>query len=233
MKHFANFIIASFLFLLGTVVYAQSAPQKDYVPRDYSLVPPTPGVAQFLDFQQYQVDNFRGIPQISFPIYVIKSGALSVPITLSYHGGGIRTTQVCGNAGMGWTLSLGAEIGHTICGAPDYANHPSLGEDKIHGLFFLNRSEKNFRDSLINNVNVARDPNNPDNYPKWQGLDGKRYYYGLTDVANDTYNLYGLGLSAVFAYFEKEKIVTSSESPLIIKQCALKKKQRHLRRIWF
>lgn len=51
MKHFANFIIASFLFLLGTVVYAQSAPQKDYVPRDYSLVPPTPGVAQFLDFQ--------------------------------------------------------------------------------------------------------------------------------------------------------------------------------------
>ena len=192
---------------------AQSGVEKDYVPRDYSIVPTTPGVAQFLDFQNFQVDNFRGIPQISFPIYVLKAGSITVPITLSYHGGGIRTMQACGNAGMGWTVSLGAEIGHTVNGAPDYAYG---GPNKIHGLYRLNNEETIFREKLINKQ-YSGNPNDYTNYQTWQGEYGQRYYQGLTDLANDTYNLYGLGLSAVFAYPDsKNKIVQSSESPIQI-----------------
>ncbi len=194
------------------VMYGQSATEKDYVPRDYSIVPTTPGVAQFLDFQNFQVDNFRGIPQISFPIYVLKAGSISVPITLSYHGGGIRTMQACGNAGMGWTLSLGAEIGHTVNGAPDHAYG---GKDKIHGLYRLNSAENTFREKLINKQ-YSGNPNDYTNYQTWQGEYGQRYYEGLTDLANDTYNLYGLGLSAVFAYPDSKNIVNSSESPILI-----------------
>lgn len=190
----------------------------DYGPRDYSIVPTTPGVAQFLDFQTYTVDNFRGIPQISFPIYTLKSGAITVPITLSYHGGGIRTVQACGNAGMGWTLSLGAEIGHTVNGAPDDAYKSAAGGDKIHGLYKLNATERSFRIKLVNKaLQKSEATNDPTRYEQWQGEEGQRYYHGLSDLANDTYNLYGLGLSAVFAYNDSREIVKSSDNPIIIR----------------
>ncbi len=191
---------------------------KTYAPRDYSLVPPAPTVASFLDFQEYPVDYFHGIPNISFPIYTLKVGAIEVPIVLSYHGGGIRTTQKCGNAGLGWTVSFGAEIGHNVCGAPDDANCKSNGKDKIHGLSHLDNTEKSFRKKLISKIGDY-DPTNADKFAEersWQVTEGDRYYQGLTDVANDTYSLYGLGLSAVFAYDDSKKIVISSEQPVSI-----------------
>lgn len=192
--------------------------ENNYAPRDYSLVPPSPTVASFLDFQDYPVDYFHGIPNISFPIYSLKVGAIEVPIVLSYHGGGIRTTQKCGNAGLGWTVSFGAEIGHNVCGAPDDANHPSVGEDKIHGLFHLNSVEKSFRSKLIAKKDeyYYDDSKVFEERHSWQAIEGDRYYRGLTDVANDTYSLYGLGLSAVFAYNDNKKIVISSEQPISI-----------------
>ena len=183
-----------------------------YTPRDYSLVPPSPTVASFLDFQDYPVDYFHGIPNISFPIYSLKVGAIEVPIVLSYHGGGIRTTQKCGNAGLGWTVSFGAEIGHNICGAPDDANN------KIHGLFHLNSIEKSFRNKLIAKI-ADYNPTDAHSFAEerlWQVTEGDRYYQGLTDVANDTYSLYGLGLSATFVYDDNKKMIVSSEQPISI-----------------
>lgn len=207
-------LLATMYIVVTQAVYAD---EPNYWPRDYSIVPTTPGVAQFLNFQSFKVDNFRGIPQIIFPIYEIKAGAITVPIVLSYHGGGIRTTQACGNAGMGWTLSFGAEIGHTVNGAPDDAYKPAAGQDKIHGLYRLNDIERSFRTKLINKAYTeGPDINDPSLYEQWQGEEGQRYYNGLTDLANDTYNLYGLGLSAVFAYDDTRHIIKSAERPIII-----------------
>lgn len=192
--------------------------ENNYAPRDYSLVPPSPTVVSFLDFQDYPVDYFHGIPNISFPIYSLKVGAIEVPIVLSYHGGGIRTTQKCGNAGLGWAVSFGAEIGHNVCGAPDDAVRGGHGEDRIHGLFHLNSVEKSFRNKLMEKQDgyVYDSAGVYEKLHSWQATEGDRYYRGLTDVANDTYSLYGLGLSAVFAYNDNKKIVISSEQPISI-----------------
>ncbi len=186
----------------------------DYTQKDFSIIQPAPSVRHFFDFKEYEVDNFRGIPSITLPIYTINCGAIEVPIVLSYHGGGIRVNQQSGNAGLGWTVSYGANIAHNVVGAPDDANK-SL---KIHGLYHLNDDEKTFRTNLMEKT-ADYDPTDAINveskYP-WQATSGKRYYQGLTDVANDTYMLYGLGFSADFSFTPEKEIVISSPTPVEI-----------------
>lgn len=186
----------------------------NYAPRDYSIVPPAPQVAAFFEAKDYPVDYFRGVPQIEFPLYVIKSGQIEMPVTLMYHGGGIRVDQNTGNAGLGWSVSCGAVISHTVYGAPDDAN------DRIHGLWHLNSDEKEFRKQLISKM-ADYDPTNGDEYRQkrsWQAILGSRYYQGLTDVANDLYSLYGCGLSATFAVTENRQIAVSADQPIKIEQ---------------
>ena len=184
---------------------------------DYSIVPPSPNVAAFMDLQDYPVDYFRGIPKINFPLYALRIGQIELPITLSYNGGGIRAEQNVGNAGLGWTISCGATIAHTVYGMPDDANRI------IHGMNYLDSNEQLFRDKLIEKV-WDFDPTDGYEYKTkryWQATLGSRYYEGKTDVANDLYNLYGLGLSASFTILpntslSKREIIMSSENPLKI-----------------
>lgn len=92
---------------------AQAVEEK-YTPHDYSILPPAPTVSSFLDFKDFPVDYFHGVPQISYTLYNIQCGGVNVPLNLVYHSGGIRTVQKCGNAGLGWTLTYGAFIVHAF-----------------------------------------------------------------------------------------------------------------------
>lgn len=181
---------------------------ENYAPRDYSLVPPTPNVAQFLELKNFDVNN-RGVPNISYTLYEIKAGAITVPIVLTYQGGGIKVNQQCGNAGMGWIVSCGAEIGHTLHGAPDDVKRTTLNGNQLLGLWHLEAKDKEFRNHLISKDTIFPSID----YDNFLGqnpglLDGAiRYQKGLSDFANDIYTIYGLGLSGVFAYDENRRIL--------------------------
>ncbi len=201
-----------FLMTFVFIMFSMGTRATDYAPRDYSIVPPAPQVAALMDYKEYPVNYFRGVPQINFPIYVLKVGQIEVPITLSYHGGGIRVEQKIGNAGLGWSVNCGATISHTVYGAPDAAN------TRLHGLWHLNADETEFRNRLITKI-ADYDPTNADEYRlkrSWQATLGSRYYEGLTDLANDLYSIYGQGLSANFAMLPNNKFVITSENPLKI-----------------
>lgn len=192
---------------------AEDEDKKVYTPRDYSIVPPAPTVAQFFKFKDYQIDYFHGVPEISFPLYTIKYGNIEVPVTLSYHGGGIRVDHKHGNAGLGWTVSYGAQIAHTVVGAPD-----DMLRNTMHGLLHLDNDEKQFRQKLIEKLAVY-DPTDGAAFKEnraWEATLGQRYYNGMTDVANDRFSLYGLSLSASFAFDLNGTITVSSERPVEI-----------------
>ncbi len=185
-------------------------------PRDYSIVPPAPEVASLMDFKDYPVDYFHGVPTISFPIYTLKSGSIEIPITLAYHGGGVRADQSVGNAGLSWSVICGATISHTVYGAPDDANR----SNGVHGLYHLNSDEALFRQKLIEKV-ADYDPFSGTHYEKelsWISNLGMRYYYGRTDVANDLYNLSGYNMSATFVRSKNGGVTMSSDSPIKISQ---------------
>jgi hypothetical protein len=79
----------------------------------------SPNVAALGKFGDTPVSYHTGVPEISIPIFTVQEGALSVPITLSYHSSGVRVDDVSSWVGLGWNLSAGGSISRTIHGGPD------------------------------------------------------------------------------------------------------------------
>ena len=108
----APFLITSFLglFVTNLTIAQVKAPQ---------ITPLSPNAAALWKYAELPVNLYTGIPSISIPIYEIKSGGLTVPISLSYHAGGIRYEEQASWVGLGWTLNHGGAINRNVKGVAD------------------------------------------------------------------------------------------------------------------
>lgn len=79
----------------------------------------TPEVYNLGLYGNYPVDYSTGVPQINIPIYTIKSGSLSLPISFSYHASGIKVQQESSSVGLGWVLNAGGMITRQVRDIPD------------------------------------------------------------------------------------------------------------------
>lgn len=70
----------------------------------------TPNASAIQRYGEIPVSLYTGIPDISIPIYNFEVGKLSMPISLSYHSGGVKPEEHPGWTGMGWTLQAGGAI---------------------------------------------------------------------------------------------------------------------------
>lgn len=203
--------------IVAFITPLNAAAEEYYGPRKYSIIPPSPSVSSLMQYQDIQVDYFTGIPNISYDLFTIKVGSISLPISVSYHGGGMRVSENNGEIGMCWSISSGAVIARTVYGAPDDAKS-SRGDIGLNGLLNLTYAEKEFRRRLIEKE-ADYNPTDGSHYVEnlvWEATLGDKYRKNLTDVANDIFKLSGLGMSATFAYNDLGKIVQSSSSPLQI-----------------
>ena len=71
------------------------------------------------DFAEIPVDLHTGRVNIAIPLYTVQHGDIRIPITLAYHGGGIRVSDECGAVGLGWTLQVGGVVSRIVHGLPD------------------------------------------------------------------------------------------------------------------
>jgi hypothetical protein len=109
---------AVLVFCLGIAAYAQvKAPR---------ITPLSPNAAALWKFTELPVNLYTGIPGISIPLYEIKSGDIVVPISLSYHAGGLRYEEQASWVGLGWSLVAGGAINRNIKGVAD---------EKAEGIF--------------------------------------------------------------------------------------------------
>jgi hypothetical protein len=83
------------------------------------ITPLSPNAAALWKYTELPVNLYTGIPAISIPIYEIKSGNLSVPVSLSYHAAGIRFEEQASWVGLGWTLNAGGTISRNVKGIAD------------------------------------------------------------------------------------------------------------------
>lgn len=86
-----------FQFLIH-IVYSQEYAQLPEV------VPPSPNATSLGKYVETHVSTATGIPGIGMPIYSVQEGDISVPISLSYHAGGIRVEEIASWVGLGWSL---------------------------------------------------------------------------------------------------------------------------------
>ncbi|HLO81347.1 MAG TPA: DUF5977 domain-containing protein [Chitinophagaceae bacterium] len=91
-------------------------PEKKYIP---NVLPKSPEAAAISRYGNYEVNLFSGLPSISIPLYEIKVGALNVPISINYHAGGNKVSDMASWVGLGWSLSNGGSINRRVMGRPD------------------------------------------------------------------------------------------------------------------
>jgi len=143
------------------------------------ILPSTPDIMEFQKFGDVPVGQYTGIPNINIPIYEITTrSGLSVPISLSYHAGGIKVDEKASRTGLGWSLNAGGAISKQIKGVPDF------------GQIFPNTGTFN---PVYTNNGVEDD----DDYLFAMGVvefDG----YNTADAGYDIYNYRFLGRSGKF-----------------------------------
>ena len=95
----------------------------------FQKTPPSPSAGSIAKFLEFPINMSTGLPRIEIPIYVVKSGNISVPISLSYHAGGVKVDEFAGRVGMNWALSVGGVVTRRINGLDDfYGGTPSLSQ---------------------------------------------------------------------------------------------------------
>lgn len=141
------------------------------------IIPASPEAASLAKFINYPVSYNTGVPNISIPLYEIKCGTLTLPITLNYHAGGIKVNEQSTWVGLGWNLSAEPEITRVINGVNDFSNagyiHTYTGDSSaIHSI-------QNLKDMV--NGEVDEDPD--EFYYKLNDLSGKFYFHkSLTGI---------------------------------------------------
>ena len=117
-----RFILILLLFGSSSLAIAQTNGTQFTLP---TVLPIAPNSASLGRYGDIPVSTETGVPDISIPLYTIKSGNLSLPISINYHGSGIKLTDMAGPAGLGWALNAGGSISRTIQGIEDDNNHNS------------------------------------------------------------------------------------------------------------
>ncbi len=81
----------------------------------------TPTVAELAKYADTPVGYYSGAPNINIPLYTINTGSYNLPISLSYHAGGIKIAQEASWVGLGWSLNAGGMITRQIRGKDDFS----------------------------------------------------------------------------------------------------------------
>lgn len=149
-------ILASFLFFLGvksqvndnapnvqaethddfTKVIQEIQATRDAGNYEYSQMvkdnePISPHAETLKKHGEYSLDYSTGVPHISIPLYEIKTGNHTLPISINYHASGIKVQDVASPVGLGWSLMAGGSI---VCqvkcqkdnGLPSYKNENEI-----------------------------------------------------------------------------------------------------------
>ncbi|WP_177181294.1 RHS repeat domain-containing protein [Parapedobacter koreensis] len=86
----------------------------------FSLAQPSPEAAAIMKYGNIPVDLYSGVPNIAIPLYTIQLKDFELPITLTYHAGGIKVDEIASNVGLGWTLNYGGMLTSQVHGLSDY-----------------------------------------------------------------------------------------------------------------
>lgn len=136
------------ILLLTSITYPLKA-QSSYAEVNKKIIPQPPNVASLLKFNEIPVTYFNGTADISIPLFDSKQGAVDIPMSLSYHTGGLKVAEEASWVGLGWNLNVGGIIQEIIVGYRD-------DEGGTHGFY-------------MDDYNAAPKPNSAINYPTIYG----------------------------------------------------------------
>lgn len=130
MKVHLLFLSILMLYKIGNA--QEYAEIKGLNPTFQNYVPLSPDVAAINKFGNIPVGVATGIPKINVPIYSYsnKLNGLNLNVTLDYHAGGVRISEIASRVGLSWALNAGGVISRIKRGIYD--------EHSVDGFLFQN-----------------------------------------------------------------------------------------------
>lgn len=109
--------------------------------RAQNLLPsmPSPTASNLGLYGEVPVSEYTGTPNISIPLYELKTKSFTIPVALSYHASGIRPELHPGPTGLGWTLLTGGAITREVRGVLDESDCKGLMGSVGYG-YLLNKN---------------------------------------------------------------------------------------------
>jgi YD repeat-containing protein len=125
--HFLILMVISSIFC--TSILGQS-PNLIELP---NFTPRTPVSTAFDRYGEYPVSMYTGVPEISIPLFEIKTSKFTIPITLTYHASGIKVNDFASWVGLGWSLNAGGRVSRKVMGEDDLNNRRNVRDSSsIH-----------------------------------------------------------------------------------------------------
>ncbi|MGN6417919.1 MAG: hypothetical protein ACTHMC_10535 [Pseudobacter sp.] len=159
-----------------------------------NLIPPSPEASALGKYVSVPVGLYTGVPEITIPLFELRSGDLSLPLSFSYHAGGHRVDEFATRTGLGWTLNAGGAVSRSIVGSAD--------EYGPHG--------------LIENSKTM----NPSNFYVGSGAEVFERYMKVTactDVSPDQFTFSVNNISGKFAFNWGPQLAVASERKVKIR----------------
>jgi len=102
----AFFLLIVTLFI-GSKAFSQANNTFFQMPQ---IVPSSPEASALYKVSDVPMDYSSGAANIDIPIYTVKDGNITVPISITYNTSGIKVQDVAGLIGLGWNLNFGGII---------------------------------------------------------------------------------------------------------------------------
>src|SRR3954468_11783544 len=100
------------IILSATLLSVGLTAQDRYKPSQITL--PSPSAAAIGKFGSVPVSLYNGTPQISIPLYQIKTPNHQIDIGLRYDASGTKAAQDASLVGLGWSLNAGGAVTRII-----------------------------------------------------------------------------------------------------------------------
>lgn len=140
-----------------------------------------PEVAQLLKVNFIPVNLYTGKLNLQIPLYEIKTGDISVPISLKYNSDGIKVEEDISNVGAGWVLEAGGSISKMV---------KDMDDRVVYGRLFPNGTTNGFIGKVVSIGNIVDASN-------------LNTYYPSKDLMPDLFFATAPGLNSKF-YFDRE-----------------------------
>jgi len=108
-----------FILFIGASIFCGGQTSNTTPSLDNSLIPPSPEAGSMGKYGILPVTLYTGIPNVSVPVFDIRTTKLSLPVSLAYNYNGYRPGELSSSVGMGWNLEGGGVITRVVKGLPD------------------------------------------------------------------------------------------------------------------
>lgn len=197
------------ILILNTTIYtfAQGPSEQSYVTK---VTPPSPNAAALGKYGDIPVSYYTGIPNIDIPLYAVQSGEIQLPISLSYHAGGVKINEEAGWTGLGWTLNAGGVISRSV-----------NDKDDLTGTYFTSNIPEMTQQTTFSTEIFGANNSFPNIY---YGRYGAIYNWNNAALSNligfdletDIFNYNFNGRGGKFSFTRSQQIIQEKKSDLLI-----------------